>query len=250
MSSIQLDDLNMFYEQLGVGEPLIFLHSAYSRGILAFSCQLLDFQQHYTCYLPDFRGHGRTTCDSLAWSTPQLAEDILSYMDRLGIARAHLVGYSLGGNVGLYCAANGPEKVKSLITIGTSGVADPTGADDFEPEQLLKNGQQGIIDHMIANHAEAHRGSWQEFMRQSARDWRLYPQLTDEQLGSIRCPCLFIAGEKDPFTREDQLQRLCALVKYSRYLVIAGCTHRPHMLHEEPQRVNQEILEFLKSISA
>lgn len=242
---LALNDLNLFYECLGVGEPVLFLHSGYSRGLLAFSCQMLDFQQRYTCYFPDFRGHGRTTCDSLTWSTPQLADDMLALLDRLNLASAHLVGYSLGGNVALYAAVRWPERVRTLTTIGCSGFADPSGADDFEPEQLIQNGQQGIIDHMRANHAEAHRGNWQEFMRQSARDWRLYPQLTPAQLSSIRCPALFIAGEKDPFCREEQLQHLCSLVKDSRCRVVPGGSHRPHMLREAPVWVNDEILSFL-----
>lgn len=240
-----MNDLNLFYEKVGVGDPLIFLHSAYSRGILAFSCQLLDFQQRYTCYLPDFRGHGQTGCDSLEWSTPQLAEDIIAWMDILNIQQAHLVGYSMGGNVALYCAVRHPEKVRTLTTIGCSGFADPTGADDYEPEALIRSGQQAVIDRMIANHAAAHHGNWQEYMRQSARDWRLYPQLNAEQLGSISCPALFIAGENDAYARADQLQYLCSLVKDSRFLIMPGCSHRPHMLREEARRVNDEILSFL-----
>jgi pimeloyl-ACP methyl ester carboxylesterase len=167
-------------------------------------------------------------------------------MDRLSLEKAHFVGYSPGGSVALYCAVRYPQKVGTLTTIGCNGFANPTGADDFEPDRLIQNGQQNIIDHMIINHAEAHRGNWQEFMRQSAQDWRLYPQLTEEQLNNINCPSLFIAGENDPFTREEQLKYLCTLVKGSRYIIVPGCSHRPHMLREKPQFVNDEILNFLK----
>jgi pimeloyl-ACP methyl ester carboxylesterase len=249
MPYIQLNDLNLFYEQLGVGEPLIFLHSAYSRGILAFACQMLDFQQVYTCYFPDFRGHGRTTCPSLEWSSPQQAEDISAFMQALHIPSALVIGYSLGGNVALYLTVHHPAQVKSLVTIGCTGFTDPTGADDFEPEALLKNNQQSVIDHMRANHAGAHRGNWQEFMRQSAQDWRLYPQLTEAQLSGIACPALFIAGEKDPYTPEAKLKHLSGLVKGSRTFIVPGGSHRPHMLRESPVLVNNEILQFLKTVS-
>jgi pimeloyl-ACP methyl ester carboxylesterase len=83
-------------------------------------------------------------------------------------------------------------------------------------------------------------------MRQSARDWRLYPQLSAEQLSQISCPSFFIAGENDPFAREEQLKTLCGWVKGSRYLIISGASHRPHMLREKPQLVNDEILKFLQ----
>lgn len=246
MPYIQLNDLDMFYEQMGTGEPVIFLHSAYSRGILAFASQILDFQSAYTCYFPDFRGHGRTRCESLAWSTPQLAEDISEFMDKLNISTAHIISYSLGAGVAAYVAVNAPQRVASLTSIGFSGCNEPAGADEYEPEWLLAHGKQDIIRQMLERHEEAHRGNWQEFMRQSAADWRLFPQLTEEQLSSIHCPALFIAGEHDPFVKEAQLQLLTALVKRSEYLVIPGGSHRPHMLREKPILVNDTILQFLK----
>jgi len=245
MPHIQVKDLEMYYERIGVGAPVVFLHSAYSRGILAFSCQILAFQSTYTCYFPDFRGHGRTRCQRLDWSTPELAEDINEWMRVMSIPRAHLIGYSMGANVGLYMAVKHPSRVGSLVTIGCSGFAEPQGADDFEPEALLRNGQQGIIDRMKANHEEAHRGNWQEFMHQSARDWRGYPRLTQEELSGIQAPSFFIAGENDPYASQAQLSFLCTLVKDSRYQIIPGCDHRPHMLGGNAPLVNHEILQFL-----
>jgi len=245
MPYIQVKDAEMFYEKMGIGETVIFLHSGYSRGILAFASQMLDFQRRYTCYFPDFRGHGRTRCGSLEWSTPQLADDIAEYMDRLNISKAHLIGYSLGANVALYLTVHHPDKAATLTTIGTGGFADPTGVEEFEPESLIETGQHDIINQMIERHEEAHRGDWQQFMRQSAIDWRLYPQLTADQIGGIRCPALFIAGEHDKFAGEERLKLLSNLVEGSRYVVVPGGSHSPHMLRESPVFVNDSILEFL-----
>jgi len=247
MPYVRLNDLEMFYEKMGVGEPVLFLHSGYSRGILAFASQLLDFQRQYTCYFPDFRGHGRTRCESLAWSTPQLAEDMKLFMDELGIAKAHVIGYSLGASVGMYLAVNDPDKVASLTTIGHGGFADPTGVEEFEPEWLIRHEKHAMIESMLERHEEAHRGDWQEFMRQSALDWRLYPQLTAEQISGIRCPALFMAGQHDPFASEEKLRYLSSLVPGSRYVVVTNGSHRPHMLRESPVYVNDTILEFLAS---
>lgn len=245
MPYIQIKDLDMFYEKMGIGEPILFLHSGYSRGILAFACQMLDFQKNYTCYYPDFRGHGRTRCDSLEWSTPQLVEDTLEFMDALNISRAHLIGYSLGANVGLYCAVDHPERIATLTTIGTAGFAYPTCVEKFEPEWLLEHGKQDIINQMVERHEEAHRGNWQEHMRLAVKDWRLYPQLKEVQLRSIRCPSLFITGEHDPFVGEERVKYLSSLVEGSRYLVVQGGSHRPHMLREHPVYVNDSILDFI-----
>ncbi|SFI50274.1 Pimeloyl-ACP methyl ester carboxylesterase [Paenibacillus sp. UNC496MF] len=227
-------DVDMFYEKMGYGEPILFLHSGYSRGILAFAGQLLDFQRGYTCYYPDFRGHGRSRCDSPAWSTPRLAEDAIGFLDALGIAKAHWIGYSLGANVGLYGAALHPGRVATLTTIGTSGFAEPEGADEYEPEWLLAHGKDDTIRLMAERHEEAVRG-----------DWRLYPQLTEAQLGGIRCPSLLVTGEHDPFVGEAKIRRLGALIEGSRTAVIAGGSHRPRMVREYPEQVNDLMLGFV-----
>lgn len=247
MPYVPIADLNLFYEKMGAGDPVLFLHSGYSRGILAFASQLLDFQKSYACYLPDFRGHGRTQCESLAWSTPRLADDMIAFMDAMRLDKAHVIGYSLGAGVGMYLAVNHPGRVATLSCIGHSGFADATGADEFEPEWLIANERHETIQTMIERHEDAHRGNWQEFMRQSAIDWRLYPQLSEEQLGSIACPALFISGEHDSFVGEERLNRLCSIVYGSRSLLVPGGSHRPHMLRENPLLVNDTILDFLRS---
>ncbi|NOU70922.1 alpha/beta fold hydrolase [Paenibacillus sp. LMG 31458] len=249
MPYLQARDLEMFYEKMGFGEIVIFLHSGYSRGILAFASQMLDFQKKYTCFFPDFRGHGRTKCESLEWSTPTIADDIVEFMDNMDISKAHLIGYSLGANVGLYVAVNNSDRVATLTTIGSSGFCDPTGVEEFEPEWLVENGKQDTINQMIERHMEAHKGNWQEHMRQSARDWRLYPQLSEEQLSSIKCPALFITGEYDQFVGEEKIRHLSSLVKGSNYLIVSNGSHRPHMLRENPSLVNDAILQFLDANS-
>ncbi|GIP40692.1 alpha/beta hydrolase [Paenibacillus sp. J31TS4] len=246
MPYLQMNDLNLFYEKMGTGEPLLFLHSGYSRGILAFASQLLDFQRSYTCYLPDFRGHGRTRCESLEWNTDRLAEDMAAFLHALDIPRAHLIGYSLGANVGLYLAVKHPSLVASLATIGTGGFSVPTGVEEFEPEWLERNGKHDVIEQMKERHEEAHRGNWREFMRQSAEDWRQYPRLTEDELRGIRCPALFLTGEHDPFGGEARVKRLSALVAGSRSVVVPGAGHRPHMGREQPVLVNDLLLDWLQ----
>ncbi|WJH36753.1 alpha/beta hydrolase [Paenibacillus sp. CC-CFT747] len=118
--------------------------------------------------------------------------------------------------------------------------------EEFEPDWLIQQGKQEMINQMMERHEEAHRGNWQEYMRQSAEDWRKYPQLTKEQLSRIACPALFITGEHDPFVGDQRIKQLSALVKGSSYLVVPGESHRPHMTRESPLLVNVTIMDFLE----
>jgi pimeloyl-ACP methyl ester carboxylesterase len=98
---------------------------------------------------------------------------------------------------------------------------------------------------MKERHEEAHQGNWQEFMRQSANDWRRYPDLSEAQLSSIGCPVLIIAGEHDTYAAADKIIQLVSLIKGSQCLIVPGAGHRPHMGREQPVLVNDTILEFL-----
>ena len=248
MPTCEVNDAQIFYEDIGLGDPLLFLHSSYSRGILAFGGQIQPFSQHYRCLFPDFRGHGRTRSKNLEWDTPQIAEDMAGLLRGLGIGRAHLIGYSLGGSVALHLAAKYPELVRSIITIGSGGVADPAGADEYEPEALIAAGRTDVIERMISLHAEASGGDWKRHMRQSARDWRLYPCLAESDWARLTMPLLFIGGELDTFAAKERLLAMQARCPQAEVWVVPGGSHRPHMPMEQVREVNLRMLAFLQTV--
>lgn len=110
MLYIKINDLDMFYEEFGRGEALLFFHSHFSRGLLAFSAQIQPFSAKYRCLYPDFRGHGRTRSGRLAWNSRMIADDMIGFLGALGISSAHLFGYSCGAYVECYMAAKYPER--------------------------------------------------------------------------------------------------------------------------------------------
>lgn len=244
MPYIELNDLNLFYEEFGRGETLLFLHSHFSRGLLAFSGQILPFQGHYRCLYPDFRGHGRTICESLDWNSRKIADDMANFLDAMGIKRAHLLGYSCGAYVGCYMAAKYPDKVKSLVTIGGGAYPRPDGAEDFLPESLIAKNDTNFIEDMRTRHYEAHRSDWQTYLKTTVADWKSHPNLTSEEWAAIKCPALFINGEHDPFGSCIELQKK---VPHGEIYEVKGGGHRPHFVNEQAKELNQIILDFLFS---
>ncbi|HWT73954.1 MAG TPA: alpha/beta hydrolase [Mobilitalea sp.] len=245
----QVDDCSIFYEDIGIGDPILFLHSGYSRGIIAFSGQIQPFFHSYRCLMPDFRGHGRTISESKDWDTPIIAEDMAGFLDALQIRRAHLIGYSLGGGVALHMAVKRPDLVRSMITIGCGGAADPDGADDFEPEALMRNNQNKFIERMKILHSEAHGGDWQHHMRQSTRDWRMYPCLSEQDWTRLTMPMLLIGGENDSFASPQRLLKMQERCPQAEIWSVPNGGHRPHMPTEQVKEVNKRMLDFLKTIN-
>lgn len=245
MPYVKLNELELFYEDFGKGKTVLFLHSHFSRGLLAFSGQILAFSGCYRCLFPDFRGHGRTKCDSLDWNSRMIADDMADFLDALGISQAHLVGYSCGAYVGCYMAAKYPDKVKSLVTIGGGAYPRTEGAADFLPESLLSSNKFEFIEDMKIRHYEAHKGDWQTYLRNTVSDWRSHPSLSKTEWESIKCPALFINGEKDPFGTCLELQERIPDAKV--YEVKDG-GHHPHFVGEQVNEINTVILNYLHDI--
>lgn len=247
MPYAKTNDLKIYYEEFGRGEAVLFLHSHFSRSLLAFSAQILPFSGKYRCLYPDFRGHGRTECTSLDWNSRMIADDMALFLNALGIKKAHLVGYSCGAYVGCYMAAKYPEIVSSLVTIGGGAYARPEGAEDFLPENLISNNAVGFIEDMKCRHAQAHRGDWQSYLRATVADWQTHPCLTDEEWAAIKCPAFFINGEHDPFGSCMELQEK---VPHGKIYEVKGGSHHPHFVGEQANEINAIILDFLAGVDA
>jgi pimeloyl-ACP methyl ester carboxylesterase len=249
MPQLQVGDCSIYYEDIGLGKPVLFLHSGYSRGIIAFGGQIQPFFHTYRCLLPDFRGHGRTFSEKKDWNTQVISEDMVGFLRALGIEKAHLIGYSLGGGVALHMAAKHPEMVESITTIGCGGIADATGADDYEPEVLIRNNQFEFIEQIKVLHSTAHGGDWQHHLRQSAADWRNYPNLSESDWAKLLMPMLLIGGENDFYASEEKLLNMKKYCPQAEIWVVPGCNHHPHMPMDEIKEVNTKILNFIKSIN-
>lgn len=218
-----------------------------SAGDFWRSRRRFTFSGHYRCLFPDFRGHGRTRCESLSWDSRMIADDMADFMDALGIVSTHLFGYSCGAYVGCYMAAKYPQKVKSLVTIGGGAYPRTEGADSFLPEALLEKGDTAFIEDMKVRHYEAHRGDWQTYLRTTVADWKTHPNLTDEEWAAIKCPTFFINGETDPFGTCAELKEKVPTAKV--YEVKDG-GHRPHFVGEQAKELNSMILDFYRGIDS
>ena len=241
----KIKDLELFFEDIGVGEPILFLHSHFNRGILAFACQMQAFTKQYRCILPDFRGHGRTSCNSLEWDAGMILEDMIVFLDSLGLKRVHVIGYSAGGGIGFHMAAQYPEYVASLVSIGCDGFPFAEDVYDFLPENLIKNENYDFIEQMKNKHFDAHQGNWQEFMRQSVYDNDHYPNLSKNQLKSISAPVFIIAGENDTLINKAELSESENLIPNCEVFIVPQGQHAAHMLGKYTMEVNRKIMDFL-----
>lgn len=120
---IDIGSGSMHYHDVGEGDPLVFLHGSGPgvSGWANFEGNLRTFSEQYRCLVVDLPGFGRS--DPPEGHPVQAAPDaVVRFLDALGIERAAVIGNSLGGGVGAKVAAEHPERISRLVSIGGLGI--------------------------------------------------------------------------------------------------------------------------------
>jgi pimeloyl-ACP methyl ester carboxylesterase len=110
-----VNGLNMYYEIHGRGGvPVVLLHGAYmSTGMMEFLWSGLANTRQVIA--TDFQGHGRTADLDRPITYDQMADDVATLMEHLGVSQADVAGYSMGGSVALRVAMRHPARVRKLV---------------------------------------------------------------------------------------------------------------------------------------
>ena len=252
-----------YYKEQGSGTPLVLLHGFTGSG-QNWEPFLTDFSRRFRVIVPDILGHGRSAspADPNRHQMAEVAADIIALLHELVNEPVHLLGFSMGGRLGLYTAVHFPHLIKSLILESSSpGLQTETEreARRKQDHQLAdKIGQQGI---------EAFVNVWEQipfFASQKAlpstnqnklRQQRLQnnPQGlanslrgmgTGQQpslwprLAQIQIPTLLLAGELDPkFVTINQ--KMGQMMPNATLQIIPNTGHNIHL--EDQDRFSREI---------
>lgn len=132
-----LNGLNLYYEIRGAGDPLILLHGGLGATEM-FAGILPDLASARRVIAVDLQGHGRTVDIDRPMSFDAMAGDIAALMKHLGIEKADVMGYSMGGAVALRTAVRNPNVVRKLILVSTA-----FRRDGWYPEIVAGMAQMG-----------------------------------------------------------------------------------------------------------
>ena len=111
---VAVNGMQMYYEVTGQGEPLVVLHGAYM-DIPTMGGIIPRLAESHRVYALEFQGHGRTTDIDRKITYQNLADDVAAFMEAVGLAKADIFGYSMGGQAALQLAIRHPAKVNKLV---------------------------------------------------------------------------------------------------------------------------------------
>ena len=130
-----VNGIKLYYELHGSGKPLVLLHGGLG-AIEMFGPNLPALAKGRQVVAVDLQGHGRTADIDRPLSVELMADDIAALIRHLGLQRADVMGYSLGGGVALLTAIRHPDVVNRLVVVSTA-----FRRNGFYPDILAQQGQ-------------------------------------------------------------------------------------------------------------
>ena len=148
MPTVRANDVDLYYEKQGSGEPLVLIpYLAADQACYAF--QVADYAKHFTCISVDLRGAGQSDKPAGTYSTELFADDVAAFMQAIGVEKAHVFGLSLGAAIGMQLAAKHPEKVKTLSLHSAWPKTDPFLKSVVESWQAAAKGLDSVPEMVI-----------------------------------------------------------------------------------------------------
>jgi pimeloyl-ACP methyl ester carboxylesterase len=191
-----VNGINLYYEVHGTGKPLIMLHGGFGTFEMFAALSPALIENHQVIGV-DLYGHGRTALTDRPLRIEHMADDIASLIEHLGLEKADVLGYSLGGYVALQTTIRHPERVNKLVVISTpfkrSGwhFESQIGMSSLTPEQFIGTPLQDAYTKFAPKPEDFSRfvTQMQEAMSQDY-DWT-------EPVSALKTPTLIIAGDSD-----------------------------------------------------
>ena len=244
-------DMQLYFRESGEGFPLILLHgNGENSGY--FEHQIEYFKNRYHVIALDTRGHGKSPRGEKSFTIRQFAEDLHDFMDEQEIDKAHILGFSDGGNIALVFALNYPERVGHLILNGAN--LDATGVKPSIQIPIVFGYHTASV---LARTGEILFAKKPEpkFFREARKKMEMLglmvhdPDIRPEELSENKNPDfqkikkLVIAGDND-MIKDEHTRLIYASLPNAQIRVL----HGSHFIAKENYReFDQTVEEFLES---
>ena len=273
MPTARVDGIGLFYEEVGAGVPLVFVHE-FAGDYQSWHLQVRFFARRYRTIAYNARGYppSEVPKDPAAYSQERAAEDIRGLLDALGIRKAHICGLSMGGYATLHFGLRHPDRALSLVVAG-AGYGSVAGERERFKKDVEETARRFVDDGIVAVADFYTKGPTRvQLMDKDPKGWReLYDQFVAQSaeghaltmrgvqmnrpsvyelesgLERLEVPTLIVTGDEDEPCLEPALY-LKRKIRSSGLLVLPKSGHTVNL--EEPEAFNRGVLDFLTAVDA
>ncbi len=250
------------FRAIGDGPKVVMVHGL-GETLESWLVQQRALAREHRSYAYDIRGHGDTPLGDADGTLEQLGSDLMEILEALGSAPATLVGYSLGGTVVLWVAAQRPDLVNGVVAIGSSSVVGSRAAEGYrESIALVRSGDREAIRKDFREHDSMclHRTDLVDIDAMVERDLELlgdgdgycnaceamagvHDRPLTPLLAKVACPAMIVGGEYDAFCPRKAQDIMVDALPNARYVELKEVGHL--MTVEDPAALTQALRTFL-----
>ena len=258
MPTINANGVELFYELTGPEDaPVVVFSTSVGATIEMWDPQVRAIGDRFRLLRYDTRGHGRSQVIDRPTSIEELADDLAGLLDALGIAKAHLVGLSLGGMTGQALALRHPDKLESLVLLATSAYLPPAEAWTERAATVRAKGMAAIADTVMSRwftRAFTERApgavaaTRERFIANDANGYAICCEVIRDMdlrpaIGAVRTPTLILAGADDPATPVAMMEDIRTRIPDAEMIIVPRAAHLLNL--ERPEIVNAHLAAFL-----
>lgn len=239
-----IDDIRMYYEVHGEGEPILLLHGGGGHGQRDWSKVIPIFAPQYQLIVPDSRARGRSTDSDKPLGYDLLADDVIELMDYLDIERAHVVGKSDGGIIGLDMAIRYPNRLLKVVAYGANFHPDGLTATTLD---LMKNvtvenygAERAYSDYLSVAPDPDQFGV---MLDKVVSMWLSQPNWTVDDLARIKTPIFVIDDVLGQSIQPEHTQAMASAIPGARFVLIEDADHAATI--DKPEEFTKLVLDFL-----
>lgn len=237
------DGAEIWYATYGEGPAVILLHGGLGNsGNWGYQVPAI-VESGRRAVVIDSRGHGRSTRDQQPYSYERMASDVAAVMDRLGLHRAALLGWSDGACTALILTDRQPQRISGVFFFACN--MDPSGTKEFVATP--------VIERCFSRHRKDYSAlsatpdQFDAFVADVSRMMSTEPNYTADDLAGIKVPVAVVLGEYDEFITLEHAQHLARSIPDAELILLPDVSHFAPL--QRPELFNRQVLAFLDRIA-
>lgn len=258
--------ITLFYKTAGSGRVPVVLVHGYAMSWEIWERVMGNLPPQFSAYAVDLRGFGDSDKPDDGYAFEQMADDLIGFVNALGIPKAVFVGHSMGGSILQHLAVNHPEKVLGLVLSNSLACnAPPRGLSESirrriegygtsaDNEKLFRSGfptsfdAQNVTPEEIDRFVKTALKAGNTALRQTLENLFTAPAIPGDHFAAVKAPALILVGTHDRLATFDNAVALSDAFAGSKVRVLTRCGHSP--MWERSGEFTRELSEFLLEVS-